>query len=408
MKRKSKILAVFLVLFSINFNYCQGVNPEIAVQSATVNTGQSADISFRSNNGEFWNIWQFNGTITWDPTVCTFNGFTSAQLFQMSLANFDTTLVSNGILIWAWTHMISIGQSVPQGDEIFTLNFRALGSAGASTSIGFANSPQALYWNNFAGWSGTIDTIPGTFTIAGCPPTNASFSYVNNGLDFTFNNNSTSTPPQSWYWDFGDGTNSTLINPSHSYLNDSTYNVCLYVTDTCGSDTTCQLVNPCFLPTVNFSSTGNGLQWSFTDNSTAGPNTSWHWDFGNGDSSALQNPNYTYVLDNTYTVCLTITDDCGQKTLCDSIYAYDNTGVHNFKHEKFQLFPNPTNGVFNITSNDTFLHIQLITLTGELVLEKYNYNSPSLSLDISDFEKGIYLLKISDDEFIYTHKIIKK
>ena len=408
MKNKLKLNFIVFLLFIANFSNAQIVNPEISVQDVTVNAGQSADVTFRSNNSEFWNIWQFNGTITWDPTVCTFNGVTSSQLSQMNLGNFDTTLVSSGILIWAWTHMISIGQSIPQGDEIFTLNFRALGNPGTSSTIGFANSPQALYWNNFAGWSGTIDTIPGTFTIAGCQTTNASFSSVNNGLDFTFTNTSTYTPPQTFIWDFGDGNTSNSINPSHSYLNDSMYNVCLYVTDTCGSDTTCQLVNPCFLPTVNFSSTGNGLQWSFTDNSSSGPNTSWHWDFGNGDSSSLQNPNYTYVSDNNYNVCLTVSDDCGHQTFCDSVAAYNNTGFHHFENNKFKVYPNPTEGVFNISSNDTFTRIQLLTLTGKIVLEKNTNHSISSILNISDFENGIYLLKVSEDDFEHSFKIIKK
>ena len=408
MKKKSKLLFVIFLLFIANINNAQIVNPEIAVQDVIVNAGQSADVTFRSNNSEFWNIWQFNGTITWDPTVCTFNGLTSSQLSQMNLGSFDTTLVSSGVLIWAWTHMISIGQSIPQGDEIFTLNFRALGSGGTSSTIGFTNFPQALYWNNFAGWSGTIDTIPGTFTIAGCQTTNASFSSVNNGLDFTFTNNSTSTPPHTFIWDFGDGTNSNSANPSHSYFNDSIYDVCLYVTDTCGSDTTCQLVHPCYLPTANFISSGNGLQWSFTNNSASGPNTSWHWDFGNGDSSSVQNPSYSYLLDNNYNVCLTVTDNCGQQTFCDSVNAYNNTGFDHFENNKFKVYPNPTEGVFNISSNDNFTQIQLLTLTGKIVLEKHINHSNTSIIDISDFERGIYLLKISNDEFIYSYKVNKK
>jgi len=408
MKKKSNVLVVIFLLLLANFSNAQIVNPEIAAQSATVNAGQSADITFRSNNGEFWNIWQFNGTITWDPTVCAFNGFTSSQLSQMSLANFDTTLISSGVLIWAWTHMISIGQSIPQGQEIFTLNFKAVGSAGTSSTIGFTNFPQALYWNNFAGWSGTIDTIPGTFTIAGCPTTNASFSYINNGLDFTFTNNSTSTPPQIWYWDFGDGTSSNLMNPSHSYLNDSSYNVCLYISDSCGADVSCQMVLPCFLPTPSFYSSGNGLQWNFTDNSSSGSNTSWHWDFGNGDSSSLQNPSYTYSTDSTYNVCLTVTDDCGLQTFCDTIVAYDNTNINHLTQKQFKLFPNPTNGIVNVTSKNTIKHIELLTLTGKLVTFKNNVNSQSIKMDISDIENGIYVLKINDDEFVVTSKVIKK
>lgn len=50
----------------------------------------------------------------------------------------------------------------------------------------------------------------------------------------------------------------------------------------------------------------------FTDNSDAFSTiTGWNWDFGNGNSSSLQDPNNTYVFSGTYTASLTITDEYG-------------------------------------------------------------------------------------------------
>ena len=403
------ILPFFILQSGILFS--QGVNPEIAVQSATVNAGQNADITFKSNNAEFWNIWQFNGTITWDPNVCSYNGLTSSQLFQMNSTNFDTSLVSTGVLIWSWTHLISIGQSIPQGNEIFTLNFKAVGQSGSSSTIGFANIPQALYWNNFAGWSGTIDTVPGTFTIAGCPPTTASFSSTNNGLNYNFTNTSTSSPPQTWLWEFGDGNTSSVMNPSHTYANDSSYNVCLYVTDSCGSDTTCQMVYPCNLPISDFTSSGNGLQWDFTDNSIYGSNNSWLWDFGNGDSSQIQNPIYTYLIDSTYIVCLTISDDCGQETFCDTIIAYDNTGIALRDKERINLYPNPTKDLLNISIDKGLnkgFQVVITSLAGELILAKELTKNTQQSIDLSNVNSGIYFVKIFSKNYLKIEKIIKK
>lgn len=52
------------------------------------------------------------------------------------------------------------------------------------------------------------------------------------------------------------------------------------------------------------------LEVQFTDLSVPGAGTiiSWLWDFGNGDSSTLQNPLYTYQIPGTYAVTLTITN----------------------------------------------------------------------------------------------------
>lgn len=49
---------------------------------------------------------------------------------------------------------------------------------------------------------------------------------------------------------------------------------------------------------------------SFTDESTNNP-TSWLWDFGDGNTSTLQNPTHTYAVANKYTVTLTATNAAG-------------------------------------------------------------------------------------------------
>ncbi len=64
-------------------------------------------------------------------------------------------------------------------------------------------------------------------------------------------------------------------------------------------------------PVALFSFLASGLTVEFTDNSTDpdGTITAWEWDFGDGNSSTLQNPTHTYDTANTYIVTLTVTDD---------------------------------------------------------------------------------------------------
>lgn len=69
----------------------------------------------------------------------------------------------------------------------------------------------------------------------------ANFSYTSSGSLVNFNN--LSQFGNSYYWDFGDGNNSTSINPSNTYLNNGTYTVVLIVTNSCGSDTISQTIN---------------------------------------------------------------------------------------------------------------------------------------------------------------------
>ncbi|HOV11738.1 MAG TPA: C25 family cysteine peptidase, partial [Bacteroidales bacterium] len=57
----------------------------------------------------------------------------------------------------------------------------------------------------------------------------------------------------------------------------------------------------------------------FSDLSTNAP-TSFHWDFGDGNTSNLQNPTHTYLANGTYTVMLTATNAYGQNTFTRTDY----------------------------------------------------------------------------------------
>ncbi len=67
----------------------------------------------------------------------------------------------------------------------------------------------------------------------------AAFSSTNNNPTVNFSDQSPGIV-QSWLWDFGDGNTSTQQHPTHTYAADGTYTVCLTVTNSCGTDSTCQ------------------------------------------------------------------------------------------------------------------------------------------------------------------------
>lgn len=54
--------------------------------------------------------------------------------------------------------------------------------------------------------------------------------------------------------------------------------------------------------------------------SSAGTPTSWAWSFGDGGTSALQNPAHTYTSAGTYTVTLTVTNADGSNTISKTGY----------------------------------------------------------------------------------------
>ncbi|HEY4800911.1 MAG TPA: PKD domain-containing protein, partial [Bacteroidia bacterium] len=122
----------------------------------------------------------------------------------------------------------------------------------------------------------------------------------------------------SWNWAFGDGNTSALQNPIHTYSATGVYTSTLIVSGTNGAiDTVTHAVNVYALPVSTFSATtvckGNATQ--FTDLSTGGA-VSWSWNFGDGNTSTIQNPVNTYLASGTYGVSLTVaTGNSCQKTI---------------------------------------------------------------------------------------------
>ncbi len=137
----------------------------------------------------------------------------------------------------------------------------------------------------------------------------------NNTYQFVDMSVSTPNPPTSWSWYFGDGTTSTLQNPVHTYAQPGYYGVCL----TIGNNSGCQSTNCDTLlvgppaPCANyFYFTLTGLTSSFYGYGYNGtPPYTFMWDFGDGTTSALQNPVHTYAVSGTYTVTLTTADSQG-------------------------------------------------------------------------------------------------
>lgn len=67
------------------------------------------------------------------------------------------------------------------------------------------------------------------------------------------------------------------------------------------------------LPAADFTFAVSGLTVVFDDTSTGRP-TSWRWEFGDDNTSTLQNPTHQYSSSGTYTVTLTARNSLGEDT----------------------------------------------------------------------------------------------
>ncbi|MGC9308786.1 MAG: PKD domain-containing protein, partial [Thermoplasmatota archaeon] len=123
----------------------------------------------------------------------------------------------------------------------------------------------------------------------------------------------------NYTWDFGDDTTGYGVAPRHSYADNGTYTVTLYVTDD-QNDTASTSINVAVTnvpPRVAFSyrpSRPDDIsQTRFTDESfdPDGTIVSWQWTFDDGSTGTDRNPQHIFSENKVYTITLTVTDDDG-------------------------------------------------------------------------------------------------
>ncbi|HEU4472373.1 MAG TPA: PKD domain-containing protein, partial [Flavisolibacter sp.] len=121
-----------------------------------------------------------------------------------------------------------------------------------------------------------------------------------------------------WQWLFGDGSSSTEQNPTHQYSDTGFQSVTLYATNNGCRDSLTKIdyirIKPPIADFGYLTSCDNRLLFDFRDSSIGA--TTWFWDFGDGNTSTLQNPVHIYSAYDTYTVSLTVTNDT-----CSHTYA---------------------------------------------------------------------------------------
>ncbi|MDQ3140987.1 MAG: PKD domain-containing protein [Bacteroidota bacterium] len=153
----------------------------------------------------------------------------------------------------------------------------------------------------------------------------------------------TSPTLNQYYWDFNDGTNSSLANPNHSFTKAGIYIVTLYEGQNgnkIGDIEIKVFADPIIDIKANITSGCNPLTVNFSTGITIDPEIiiqEFLWSFGDGFSSVLSNPTHTYGNAGRYTVSVRIKTNIGE---CDKTFLVNDfirvSGVNvDFNLDKF-------------------------------------------------------------------------
>jgi PKD repeat protein len=180
-----------------------------------------------------------------------------------------------------------------------------------------------------------------------------SLSQCLNGNNFITTNLSTGSIA-SYNWSFGDGTTSTLTNPTNIYSSVGNYLIKLVATGTNGcKDSLQQSISVVSKPNVAFT-VNNAVQCitnnSFLFNNTTTGATSYSWIFGDGGVSTLLNPTKVYSTANAYTVKLIATGNNGCKDSLTQNISVIAKPIPSFTINNASQCVNENNFTFNNTS----------------------------------------------------------
>ena len=238
-----------------------------------------------------------------------------------------------------------------EGDITITPATGGLCNGSATITISNGTPPFLYYWSNSSTNATITDLCPGIYSVTvsdgtGCNCTfdctilddslcNASFIFHQdslNTLTYHFINTSTGVDPLNtyYYWQFGDYTSSTDINPTHTYQNPGFYNVCLYILDSL-NNLNCSYCDTIAIDTTSgcnsyftyyLQNDGHTYQFVNMSHFDSGSNFYYSWDFGDGSHSFDTNPTHIFSDTGTFNVCLIVFTGNGTDT-CDDIYCTD-------------------------------------------------------------------------------------
>ena len=259
-------------------------------------------------------------------------------------------------------------------------------------------------------------------TMPGCTAPVSGFTYSSFATGpVYFNEIVSSTGVTSYNWDFGDGIGtSTSQDPTYLFSTLGTYQVCLTVSDVCGTDVYCEDIEICPKPTAYFDYTTNQLTVTFSDSSNTSTTATYFWEIStdsnmtNSITSTLQNPTILMDSAGTYYVCLIVTDSCGSDWYCDSIVV-NKMGTVGFEDRSMNgdeklasIYPNPAKSKLAIRFNELQenAEIQIVDVIGKLVMKYDDEQINVADLDVSKLKNGVYFIHIKSSDMTMTKKII--
>ena len=184
------------------------------------------------------------------------------------------------------------------------------------------------------------------------------------------------------------------------------------VTTSCGVGVDSVVVTDESAAVASFTTTIN--TFNLTTDNTSSNAVSYLWDFGDGNTSTSFEPTHTYASTGTYNVTLQAVNSCGDTTtITQTVTVADNSSINEAEVNHVQVYPNPSDGYFNVNlaqeTNEMVL-ITIMDISGRIVYQK-EYSGEGIfttAIDIRGVASGTYILRLQSGNVSGVQRIIVK
>lgn len=262
-----------------------------------------------------------------DNNGCTDTASSSFTVYPIPLASFSvkdaclnevstftdlSSITSGSVVSWQWDFKDGNTSSSQHPSNMYALDTSYTVQLIVTSDNGCTDTLEQLTTVNPLP---QVDLVPDL--ISGCEDL---------AINFTDLSSITKGSIISYAWNFGDGATSASQSPTHLYSTAGTYSVTLTATSDKGCKTTFTSINlitvyPLPISEFNFSPQTTSILYPKIDFDDASSTDaiSWLWDFGDGNTSSIQSPTYSYTDSGTYTIKLIVVNNYG----CIDSVSYD-------------------------------------------------------------------------------------
>lgn len=230
----------------------------------------------------------------------------------------------------------------------------------------------------------------------------------------TVRSTSSMIPNTTYAWDFGIGANPATANTfgphQVTYNIPGTRTIQLIINNNGNMDTAQQMINvlPSAIADYNFVTSGTG-KVDFTNASINA--SSYAWRFGDGTVSAVQNPSHTYLMAGMYNVeLIAYNNNCSNDTITKTVSV--TVGIEDiFIDGKILIYPNPSNGIFNLSMKDISskkANVKVTDAQGKAVYNRQMNNINEVfetQIDLTKVSAGVYFLYLELDDKKYQTRL---